>query len=308
MRQSEATALQSQEAIISAPEKIHIDDQLNQLDRSNGPESVNPLPKGATRDRTKPPFLNPFHADAEPPTELQKLIADLQPALNRRKQWDRLSPSHPFFQQARVLWKKHGWPEQSFLNFERLLSGSRNFPPVILMNPKNDHSPFDLMVAATPTLWWLERVLEPLGLTLDDIMVVELFPTLTDQYLDSLGSEKRNDVIKECFTRFSPERWGDFTDSLISDLSSSISGAKNQHNISWREQFKRSIWASDKVIVRGLHAHVVDKTLTRRLIVRLQDVMNVLNGMSGVTHWVIVHNIFESDHSAMFAPVYRLGL
>ncbi|KAJ5956845.1 hypothetical protein N7501_011124 [Penicillium viridicatum] len=180
---------------------------------------------------------------------LDELIkTTFQPALHTQKILEPIVPTHPFFDRAKELHQKHEWPEERFENFQRLLCGTRNFPCILLLNPKNDLFPFDEMVEATPTLTWLENTLEEIGLRLDDVIIMDLFPMLTNEWLEE-HPDKRDQVIPEmfgltldfirefklpiilscqCFRPFQHERWGSFNHDMIWKLSSSMVGAKCQ--------------------------------------------------------------------------------
>lgn len=180
---------------------------------------------------------------------LDELIkSTFQPALHTQKILEPIVPTHPFFDRAKKLHRKHDWPEERFENFQRLLCGTRNFPCILLLNPKNDLLPFDEMVEATPTLTWLENTLEEIGLRLDDVIIMDLFPMLTNEWLEE-HPDKRDQVIPEmfgltldfirefklpiilscqCFRPFQHERWGSFNHDMIRKLSSSMIGAERQ--------------------------------------------------------------------------------
>ncbi|KAJ5516459.1 hypothetical protein N7527_008019 [Penicillium freii] len=100
-----------------------------------------------------------------------------------KKNLEPIVPTHSFFDRAKELHQKHDWPEERFKNFQRLLCGTRNFPCILLLNPKNDLLPFDEMVKATRTLTWVENTLEEIGLRLDDVIIMDLFPMLTDEWV-----------------------------------------------------------------------------------------------------------------------------
>lgn len=104
------------------------------------------------------------------------------------------------------------------------------------------------MVKATPTLKWLENTLEEIGLRLDDVIIIDLFPMLTNEWLEE-HPEQRDQVIPEmfgltldfirelklpivlscqCFRPFQHERWGSFNHDMILNLSSSMPSAERQ--------------------------------------------------------------------------------
>jgi hypothetical protein len=179
----------------------------------------------------------------------------------------RLSPNHLFFEQAKAIWHKYGCPEQSFKNFQKLLCGILNFLVILLINPKNDHLPFKEMVLSTQTLKWLKQTLEQLGLTLDNIIIMELFPILTNNWLDT-HLAKREEAIREifnltvdflhksklpiilscqCFPCFRHKRWGSFNHALATNLCLSMFGAENQ------QVSKVSIDDQSICVVQGFH-------------------------------------------------------
>lgn len=61
-----------------------------------------------------------------------------------------------------------------------------------------DPLPFDEMADQTPTLTWLEGVLNGISLGLDDVIIMDLFPKLTDDWLDEHPAE-RDQAIAEMF-------------------------------------------------------------------------------------------------------------
>ncbi|CAI7572237.1 unnamed protein product [Penicillium viridicatum] len=119
-----------------------------------------------------------------------------QPALHTQKNLEPIVPTHSVFDRAKELHQKHDWPEERFKNFQRLLCGTRNFPCILLLNPKNDLLPFDEMVKTTRTLTWVGNTLEEIGLRLDDVIIMDLFPMLTDEWLEE-HPDTRDQVIPE---------------------------------------------------------------------------------------------------------------
>jgi hypothetical protein len=195
------------------------------------------------------PF-KPFIRTKPSKTELEDLIIDvLKPQLGQKSEFNWLSPDDPCFLPVKALWEKYQWPEQAFFNFRDLLCGCRNIPLILLTNPKNDDLPFDDMVARTSTLSWLKKVLHLCDLTLKDVMIMDLFPMLSDNRLDALDESHRDDIVREifsltvgilsdlkpsiiiscqCFARSPPARFRSFNHPLVDSLCSSIAGARGQ--------------------------------------------------------------------------------
>jgi hypothetical protein len=138
--------------------------------------------------------------DVTQQTGIQKLIAEhLVPSLNKQNQWNRLSSNHPIFESARQIWNKHAFPVQAFDNFERLLCGSLDLPIILLQNPTNDNLAlsYDEMVARTPDLRWLKDRLQGHGLKLDDIIIMDLFSMMDDDWLNSVDRKLYKGILKD---------------------------------------------------------------------------------------------------------------
>ncbi|KAJ5592209.1 hypothetical protein N7537_009113 [Penicillium hordei] len=188
--------------------------------------------------------LNPFFEHVPAPGTLEELLKETIKHANIK----RILPNDPIFTQAAKLRDKYGLPQQGFENFRRLLCGIVNFPCILFQNPKNDKLEFDKMVTETFTLDWLQVVLGDTGFKLDDIIIMELFPMLTDTWLEN-NHDKRLQALHDMFELtlacihkfklpvivacqcFSPKDGGlydSFWHAKLGDLRSSLNGAKNQ--------------------------------------------------------------------------------
>lgn len=139
-------------------------------------------------------------------------------------------------------------------NFKRLLSGCQDLPFILLQNPTNDHTyEYDTMKKC-PTIQWISDVLTEIGLTLDDIVIVDICSLLSENDLKQLGNQdpqRRSDAMErsyemvedilkllqpsvlvscQCATR-AWKRWGgrlvSTNNTLAKCLCSSESGANN---------------------------------------------------------------------------------
>ena len=178
----------------------------------------------------------------------QLFIRRLQPALNSQGVLDRIHQSHPFFTKVEGICQENKWPEHRFENFRRLMCGVRTFPCILLQNPKNDHLEYNEMIRKTKTLCWIQDTLKEIGLGLDDIIIIDLFPLLTDEWLDQHPNERAKyikdmfqltlDFIQEfkppiilscqCWKPTENVRWGQFKHNDTEKLRSSMAGAKMQ--------------------------------------------------------------------------------
>lgn len=94
-----------------------------------------------------------------------------------------VTPDHSYFVGARALSKTYGLPKKAFENFQELLCGNRKYPFILLLNPKHDDKYFDVMVKKTYTLRWLRSELEAIGFNFKDIIIMDMYPMLTDKWL-----------------------------------------------------------------------------------------------------------------------------
>ncbi|CAG7949454.1 unnamed protein product [Penicillium nalgiovense] len=216
--------------------------------------------------------LNPFISH---PDSLEELLDKIiQPALRTQRTVERIHPNDPFFDRAKNLRQKYKLPQKGFENFQRLLCGIRDFPCILLQNPKNDELEFEEMIAETDSLYWLQEVLNNNGFNLDDIIVIDLFPMLTDTWLEEHPDESPQ-AIQDMFNLtldfihefklpiilscqcFNPSRktrktlWASFSHTKIGDLRSSMNGAEF-HTVS---QFSHMTHTAH--VVHGFHpAHL----------------------------------------------------
>lgn len=218
----------------------------------------------------------------------------LQPYLDGCRTLERLSPDNPFFQHARDFWEKEGFEGNGLSNYTDLLCGILNFPPILLLNPSNwDYLALDDMIRKSPTLSWLQDTLESFGFTLRDIVIIDIFPLLTDQNLNTIEEGERRRLCNEafnltvnffrqfqtpvviscqCSTRRGHARWDLVDHPLADQLSSSVHKARGQ-------QVTR-VRLDDQIIhvAQGFHPmHIeYEKDVHKRL-----DLEQVLRGLLG---------------------------
>ncbi|KAJ6178731.1 hypothetical protein N7519_009192 [Penicillium mononematosum] len=104
------------------------------------------------------------------------------------------------------------------------------------------------MVAKTNTLHWLEKELQGVGINLEDIIIMDLFPMLTDKWLDRHPDERKQAIDEmfaltldfihtfkpavilscQCLDPQSHDRWTSFKHSEARKLRSSRRGAEGQ--------------------------------------------------------------------------------
>lgn len=114
----------------------------------------------------------------------------------------RLLPNDPYFASARDICVKHGLVnetgfERRFDNFKRLLCGVLSLPCILLLNPKHDELDFDQMIEQTATLEWIQSTLRSIGFELNDIVIMDLCPMLTDEWIDQTNQQHRAEAIHD---------------------------------------------------------------------------------------------------------------
>lgn len=232
----------------------------------------------SSKEPHPPQAFNPFQEffDAlQNVNELQSLVQDqLLPTLRNQQSLKRISPDDPFFQHARDIWERENWDGEGLSNYITLMCGFLAFPVIMLLNPSGvDYLPWDEMVDESPTLTWLQQVLQPLGFTLKEIIIIDVFSLLTDWKMDNFPEDEKLRMVTEvfnltdkflrhfqpqiiiscqCSTKPSNDRWGIFDDPLALRLCSSVHGARNQKVV--------EIPLDDRTIhiVQGFHPRHID--------------------------------------------------
>jgi hypothetical protein len=151
-----------------------------------------------------------------------------------------------------------------------LLCGWLDFPVILLLNPSPfDDLEYEDMVQQSPTLGWLEENLELLKLELRDVIVLDTFPMVTDELLESkvllddwfeLVADSfeltltclrfirpRILVSCQCCSKAINKKWGSFGDIRAAQLCSSEAGAR-------QELVKTvEIYGHRMLVVQGVH-------------------------------------------------------
>jgi hypothetical protein len=118
----------------------------------------------------------------------------LEADLTEARTWITLREDDPrLLALAKIFCKRWHIPEQAALNFTTLTSGQTKFPVIMLQNPTSDHhfEKFDNMIQKSPTLAWLQNVFHSLGLTIRDVIILDVCPLVSDQWIKKL---KRDDL------------------------------------------------------------------------------------------------------------------
>ena len=112
-----------------------------------------------------------------------------------------LNESCPLYHIRQEFQKKYGILEASFQNWKELLCGWRNFPVILLLNPSSfDVLGYEQMAQQLPTLRWLKKNLEVLKLELCDVIIMDMFPMVMNELLESkVFMEDWSDLVVDVF-------------------------------------------------------------------------------------------------------------
>lgn len=98
-----------------------------------------------------------------------------------------------------------GLDSNQWKNFKQLLSGCQDLPFIILQNPTNAHIyEYDEMKKC-PTLQWISDVLAEIGLTIEDVVIVDICSLLSENDLkqmaskDSEGPQRKDDAVERSY-------------------------------------------------------------------------------------------------------------
>lgn len=80
-----------------------------------------------------------------------------------------------------------------FRNHLRLMSGYRQLPVILLLNPCRSHSgDFRHMFGKASALAWLERVFDRIGLDIEyDVSIWDVWPMISDEWLEKMAHDGR---------------------------------------------------------------------------------------------------------------------
>lgn len=181
-------------------------------------------------------------SQTEVKTDLQRLISDhLKQSLEKQNSWETQTRNHvPYLTFAGHVKEKYAFPTEAFENFMRLLCGCTDFPVIILPIAKRDHLPYDKMIAETPALRWLQDCLQCHGLSLDDVMILDLLPMLSEAWLNESDEDTRDNAIDDAFQ---------LTRQLLQDLKPSIILSCRSVATTCYDDYKRGGVLTDLLIV-----------------------------------------------------------
>jgi hypothetical protein len=116
----------------------------------------------------------------------------------------KLLPDHPCFDHVRQYARKWHISDEAVNSNIKLACGYLKFPVIMLLNPapKHESLPFDTMVARCRTLRWIEDVLLGVGLSLADVIILDICPLLSNDRIKQLEKEglgRKQQALSEAY-------------------------------------------------------------------------------------------------------------
>ena len=95
-------------------------------------------------------------------------------------------------------------PEKAALNMAALASGRKDWPVILLQNAcrGHDNKDFDTMVKECATLSWIKDFLEKIGLSIHEVIILDMCPLLDDGWLEQAearGPATADKAVKDAY-------------------------------------------------------------------------------------------------------------
>lgn len=197
----------------------------------------------------------------------------LQQHLDAIHDYEFITEDHECFALGREFRNRWNIDEKPWDNFVRLLCGCKHFPFVLLQNPSNAHTKRYEEMIQCPTFTWMSITLGKIGLSLDEVPILDICVLFSDDDLKAMDGETRwraveaayglvEEILKilrpgiiiccQCVTlgrrdSYRRETWRPAKSDLAQQLCSSISEAENRKAVSINLG-GHTLWA-----VRGFH-------------------------------------------------------
>lgn len=148
----------------------------------------------------EPALSSILNSNSEQSKNLEIIISEeLQPKLRQAFNGSFIEKDHEFFLHSKIFCRKWGLPNRNLENYTKLLCGNLLFPVLLLQNPCKLHDEdYDTMMTS-PTFSWLRIRIEAAGLTLEDLVVVDVFPLLDDRRLQTMTETNKLTALREAF-------------------------------------------------------------------------------------------------------------
>lgn len=161
--------------------------------------------KNAARDGDSRIPYSSAHEDHRIPSRQRAVEENLSPFLESSGQPRYIGEDHQCFELTSVVTFREEFgiklDSNPWKNFKRLLCGHRDLPFIILQNPTRKHVLEYEEMKQCPTLQWISDVLGEIGLTLEDVVIVDICSLFSDDDLARMGkdSERAWDAVEKSY-------------------------------------------------------------------------------------------------------------
>ncbi|KAK4031785.1 hypothetical protein C8A01DRAFT_21055 [Parachaetomium inaequale] len=123
----------------------------------------------------------------------------LQPVLDTTHECKFITENHDCFKPARRLRERWDIKAEPWDNFVRLLCGCLHFPFVLLQNPSNAHTQSFEQMRQCYTIDWVSTMLDRIGLSLDEVSVLDICALFSDEDLQKMDAERRSCAVEDAY-------------------------------------------------------------------------------------------------------------
>lgn len=136
---------------------------------------------------------SPTHGDRHKPSRQRAVEENLSPSLKSKGKLRYIGEDHACFELESVVSFREEYEikldSNPWKNFKRLLCGYQDLPFIILQNPTRKHVFEYEKMKQCPTLEWISDVLGEIGLTLEDVVIMDICSLFSDDDLDRMDKE-----------------------------------------------------------------------------------------------------------------------
>lgn len=162
--------------------------------------------KYAPRDVDSRIPSSPTYGDHRIPSRQRSAEENLSPSLKSKGERRYIGEDHQCFKLDSVVSFREEFgiklDSNPWKNFNRLLCGYQDLPCIILQNPTRKHVLEYEEMKQCPTLQWISDVLREIGLTLEDVMIVDICSLFSDDDLDRMGKDSQRtwDAVEKSYS------------------------------------------------------------------------------------------------------------
>ncbi|KJZ69300.1 hypothetical protein HIM_11313 [Hirsutella minnesotensis 3608] len=205
-------------------------------------------------------------------TRQDVIVNVLKPYLSATRELEFVTKDHACFEPVKRVREKWNIGDAPYINFVELLCGCLQFPLILLQNPSKRHTESFESMQTCPTIRWISRKLDGMGLELKQVSVLDICSLFSDDDLEQMSAHDRKcaredaykmteDVLKilrpqvivccQCKTRgvYSQGKctWPPAENKLANDLCSNVAEARDRVATPLEVE-GHSFWA-----VKGVH-------------------------------------------------------